>query len=289
MLKIEMLRCFSTVAQSGNLAEAATRLGRSQSAISMMLKQLESHLGQRLFVGERKNRLTPLGDQVFELARQQLRQFDETVGAIETSARSPGGLIRVASVPSVAALVFPTAIEALVRRHPGLKVELRDTDTDQVIDALLRGQADLGIASGRHMLNGIRQTPLFEDRFGLICAPDHRLARQRRSPTIAQVMSANFVRNRLCEQIGTPEFRAALPDVRVTVHNTLSLIAMVRTRDWVTVLPQTVIRILPGTLVFRPIAGLPDRRRVSVMLRTRSPYLRLARELGEIVGRHDWS
>ena len=41
MIKIEMLRCFSAVARSGNLADAAARLGRTQSAVSMTLKQLE--------------------------------------------------------------------------------------------------------------------------------------------------------------------------------------------------------------------------------------------------------
>ena len=55
-----MLRCFCTVAQTGNLAEASNRLGRTQSALSMTLKQFEDHLGKKLFEGERKNRLTPM-------------------------------------------------------------------------------------------------------------------------------------------------------------------------------------------------------------------------------------
>lgn len=61
-IKIEMLRCFATVAQTGNLAEAAAYLGRTQSAVSMTLKQLEENLGQRLFKSDRKNRLTPLAN-----------------------------------------------------------------------------------------------------------------------------------------------------------------------------------------------------------------------------------
>ena len=124
-IKIEMLRCFSVVAQTGNLADAAMRLGRTQSALSMTLKQLEEHLGQRLFEGERKSNLTPIGEEIFELARQQLRRFDETVDAIESTANAPLGLLRAASVPSVASLVFPSAIEELVQRHPGVKVEVK--------------------------------------------------------------------------------------------------------------------------------------------------------------------
>lgn len=287
-IKIAMLRCFSTVAQTGNLADAAIRLGRTQSAVSMTLKQLEEHLGRRLFENERKNRLTPLGEEVFELAQQQLRQFDDTINAIQATAGAPQGLLRIASVPSVVDLVFPAAIETLTRRHPGLNVELRDADTEMVIDALLRGQADLGIASGQPQLNGIRQELLFQDRFGLICAPDHPLARQTRAPGIQDVIAAGFVRNNLCRLIESPEIAAALSSARVTAHNTLSLISMVRSGKWITVLPQTVMRIMPDHLVFRDIKGLSDRRSVSLLIRERSPFPHLTQELGDMLRAFRW-
>ena len=211
-IKIEMLRCFSIVAQTGNLAEAAIQLNRTQSAISMTLKQLEEHLGESLFESERKNRLTPLGKQVFELAQQQLRQFDHTIKSIETLSHSPGGLLRVVSIPSVAALVFPTAIELLTQRYPRLKLELRDTDTEQVNDALVQGHADIGIASGDYPLNGVKRTLMLKDPFGLVCAPDHPLARQHRRPTLQQVLSSKFVMNNLCRLIEAPDVRDAMAD-----------------------------------------------------------------------------
>ncbi|WP_343211838.1 LysR family transcriptional regulator (plasmid) [Aliisedimentitalea scapharcae] len=287
-IKIEMLRCFSVVAQVGNLSEAAQRLGRTQSAISMTLKQLEEHLGQRLFEGERKNSLTGLGQQVFELAQIQLRQFDDTIKTIETSAQAPRGLIRIASIPSVAGLVFPSAIETMTRRHPQLMIELRDTDTQQVIDALFQGQADLGVVSGEHVLNGIRNLPLFDDEFGLICAPDHPLALQRDTPDLADVMAAGFVMNALCNQIETRDFRAAFGECNVTVHNTLSLISMVHTRNWVTILPRSVAHLTPHDLRFRQIRGLHDRRQVHLLLRERSQFKELASELADLVKHFDW-
>jgi len=288
-IKIEMLRTFATVAQTGNLAEAAVRLGRTQPAISMTLKQLEENLGHRLFKSDRKNRLTPLGEQVFELAQTQLRQFDYTIRAIETSAKSPKGLIRIASIPSVAGVVFPSAIEALTRRNPGLKVELRDTDTQSVIDALLRGQADIGIVSGEHTLNGIRQVPLFSDPFGLICSPDHPLAKQTQDPTIKDVSSAPFIRNNLCDMIDTPEFQEATAGSNVTIHNTMSLIAMVRAGDWVTVLPQTVRQFTTSDLVFRRIVDLPDRRQVVLLLREKALFPQFCEELWQYLIRFDWT
>ena len=284
-IKIEMLRCFSIVAQTGNLADAAIRLGRTQSAISMTLKQLEEHLGQRLFEGERKSNLTPMGEEIFELARQQLRRFDETIDAIETTANAPLGLLRIASVPSVACLVFPTAIEELVRLHPGIKVELRDADTERVIDALLRGQVDLGVASGRHTLNGIRQEPLFDDSFGLLCAPDHPLAQVKDPPTIPEIVASGFVNNNLCNLIESQEVRAELSAAKVTVHNTLSLISMVRSGTWVTILPEAVVRIMADQLAFRNIRELTAHRSVTLLTRERSRQRLLIDDLRGIVRR----
>ncbi|SLN41624.1 putative hydrogen peroxide-inducible genes activator [Roseovarius albus] len=282
-IKIEMLRCFCAVVHAGNLSEAANRLGRTQSAVSMTLKQLQDHLGERLFETERKNRLSPVGEQVFELAQKQLQQFDYTVHAIETSAASPHGLIRIVSVPSIAAHVFPTAIETITRRHPGVMIELRDTDTQQVMDAMAQGHADIGIASGQFSLNGVRSTLLFEDRFGLVCSADHPMIHSPIPPTIAEVTSDRYIHNNLCGLIQTPAFQAAVAGAEVTVHNTHSLIAMVRSGNWVTILPKTVVQFMPDALAFRAISDLSDKRHVYLYLRDQSRDIKLAEELCDLI------
>nr|WP_319384418.1 LysR family transcriptional regulator [uncultured Roseibium sp.] len=282
-IKIEMLRCFCTVAQTGSLAEAANRLGRTQSAVSMTLKQLEDHLGKRLFEGERKNRLSPLGEQVFELSLRQVRQFEQTVRSIEAAADASQGLIRIVSVPSVAAILFPAVLEHMTRMFPGVKVELRDTDTQQVLDALAQGKADVGIASGHHPLNGVTSTPLFEDRFGLVCAADHPLMTRSVPPRIADVVDAPFIRNALCDLIKTPRLVEAIRNTEVTIHNTHSLITMVRTGAWVTVLPETVARFIPDSTAFRPISDLPDKREVYLHVRERTRFRDLTKECADFI------
>ncbi|MEP2530827.1 LysR family transcriptional regulator [Shimia sp.] len=282
-IKIEMLRCFCTVVHTGNLTDAANRLGRTQSAVSMTLKQLEDHLGKKLFEGERKNKLSPLGEQVFELAVKQVRRFDETVQSIETAADASHGHIRIASVPSVAALVFPQTLAHMTTSFPGIKVELRDTDTQQVLDALAEGKAEVGIASGFHPLNGVRAVPLLEDHFGLVCASDHPLNQQAKDPDIADVFAAPFVRNALCDLIETPKFVDALKQADITIHNTHSLITMVGTKDWVTVLPQTVTRFLPADVSFRPIVDLPDKRQVYLYVREKARFKQAAEECSAFI------
>ena len=55
-LKLEMLRVFQTVAEQGSLSSAAAKLGRTPSAVSMMLSQLEEDIGDRLFESDRCNK-----------------------------------------------------------------------------------------------------------------------------------------------------------------------------------------------------------------------------------------
>lgn len=266
-IKIDMLRCFSAVAEAGHLSDAAARLGRSPSAVSVMLKQLEEHLGAPLFESDRKSRLTPLGAEVFELARAQLAQFDEAVNAMERSARAPGGIVRIAAVPSAAGALFDEVLSYLQSHYPQVQIELRDADSRTVLEALVRGVVDIGVASGRPKLNQIHQEPLFQDKFGMVAHVDHPLMVRTAPLDLRDLANAPCLHNDLARQHGIdPGTRSG-----ATVHNTLSLIALLRTGKWVTVLPESVVRLAPGVLGFRPVAGLSQQREVSLFLNQRAP------------------
>ena len=87
MIKLEYLRVFATVAETQALSEAAERLGRTPSAISMTLKQIEESLGGPLFAGERKAALTPLGAFALGHARRAVAEHDAATAAIQRFAR----------------------------------------------------------------------------------------------------------------------------------------------------------------------------------------------------------
>ena len=275
-IKIEMLRAFSTVAQTGNLAEAARQLGRTPSAVSMVLKSLEEHLGQRLFESDRKSRLTPLGAQVLELAQEELKQFDGAIRAIETLAQAPQGVVRAAAVPSVAALLFPLVLRRFRDLFPSVQVELRDADSASVTAALSRGLVDIGIASVTHGIRDAEQQLLFSDRFGVICAAGHALAQQADTPTPAQIASAGFLNNDLCRQLPADVRRALDRHAPPMAQNTLTLMSMVRSGGWVTILPQRVAEIDRDGLVFRPVTGITTTRYVHLFTRQKpgaSPHV----------------
>lgn len=286
--KIETLRCFCAVARAGKLSDAARKLGRTQSAISMTLKQFEHTLGGALFETERKNRLTKLGEQVLLLAESQIAQFDKTVQAMETLASAPRGVLRIAAVPSVAAFAFPPVVRHLTTQHPGVKIELRDADTQQVFDALLQGWADIGITSAKRNLNGVTATALFREPFGLVLSETHALANRAGPITIRDVFAARFLRNGLCDQIDNPEVLDRLADVDVNMRNTQSLLAMLLEGDWVTLLPCSAARLVGTGLTFRRISDLPAHREVFLYQRTEPSSARIVGDATDVIRALNW-
>ena len=54
-IKIEMLCCFQAVANHGSLAAVTTALGRTKSAVSLILAQFEDYISEELFQTARKS------------------------------------------------------------------------------------------------------------------------------------------------------------------------------------------------------------------------------------------
>ena len=178
-IKTEMLRCFATVAHSGNLAGAADKLGRTPSAVSMMLKQFEDHLGAALFESERKSKLTALGMFVLDEASRELDHFERTVSAIENYAHAKSGYVRIAVVPSVAETVMPRVVQKFLLEHPKVRIDIRDMDSGAVHREIERERVDIGIATGVGTTAEIGCEELFSDAFGIVCRVDHPLTDQQ--------------------------------------------------------------------------------------------------------------
>lgn len=263
-IKIEMLRCFHAVVDNGNLMQAATVLGRTPSAVSMMLKQLEDHIGAPLFEAGRKSRLTALGAMIHAQARRELIHFDKSVSMIEALAQSQAGLVRLAVTPSAANTILPPVIERFATSHPAVRIDLRDMASADVLQALQQDQADIGIGTIQKTKN-LQQYELFSDHFGVVCRRDHPLAKDWDTLTWADVVPHRFIANGLCSMIKDEQFIPILQASLMMVPTTTSLLALVNEGVGITLLPE---RALPATyrdLVFLKLQDIKALRRVDVV------------------------
>jgi len=264
-IKIDMLRCFTAVAESGNLADAADKLGRTPSAVSMMLKQFEEHLEAPLFESERKSRLTALGTFTLDQARRELDHFERSISAIQNFAHARSGFVRIAAVPSVAEAILPVVVKDYLQQHPGVQIDIRDMDSAAVLRELERERVDLGLATGANAGADINREELFSDVFGVVCRPDHPLADNDRLLDWSALESLPFIANGICRLITDEHFQRILAASKLMVRNTTSLLALVRAGVGVTVLPRLAIDQASARLSFLSVADITAIRRIDIL------------------------
>ena len=281
-IKIEMLRCFAMVAKHGSLSDAADALGRTPSAISMMLKQFEDHIGAALFETARKSRLTPLGELIYEEARREVTHFENSVSIIEGLARSELGYLRLAVTPSVATAILPSVIYEFARTHPRIQIDLRDMDSAAITRELLRDRADIGIGTFGE-IEGMQKSHLFSDAFGVVCRTDHPLAQNWDQLTWRDMRNHVLIANGLCSLITDPDFAPILEASRMMVPSSSSLLGLVRAGVGITVLPRLALADRPDDITFLPLKDATARRSVQMVSHPTGVLMPAARAFIQLV------
>ncbi|GAB2462045.1 LysR family transcriptional regulator [Comamonas humi] len=265
-MKIELLRYFVAVVEAGELAEAGARVGRTPAALSMALRQLEEDLGGHLFEGERKARLSPLGEHAYAMAKRAVADFDDTVQDLRAFASGRQGMVRVAAVPTAATRLLPFMTLHMRQTHPQIRIDLRDTDSQAVAAALNAGEVDFGIGTLPQGVTDIEATPLIEDPFVLVCPSQHPLSTLKRAVRWDDLRSVDFIANGLCAKFPAAGVQQLVKDSRLMIHNTTSLLTYVRNGLGVTVLPRMAIMETAGLLCL-PLADRTARRSVELLKR----------------------
>ncbi len=252
-IKISTLQTFVAVAECGKLTDAAKRLHRTPSAVSMTLKSLETHLGRPLFEADRKSRLTPLGRYVLEQARDELEHFDHAVRIMEGYARNEAGNLTIACVPTVSTRILPRVFKPFLTRWPGIEIDVRDMDSLSVRRELERGRVELGIASPLSLRPEFESVLLTRDPFGVICSDEHPLNRSNAPLDWRDIESYPFIANPICGLIQDSEFRKILARSTLTVRNTTSILSLVAANVGITVLPRLAVGDDGPKVNFRPL------------------------------------
>lgn len=143
-LDSDLMRGFLAVAETGNVTQAADRLGRTQSAVSMMIRRLEEALGQSLFDRHPRGvELTARGAQLVPYARRVACLLDEASAALREEPLT--GPIRLGIPEEYVQGVLPAALAAFAERHPGVEVSLRCDFSAPQMRALREDRIDLAV------------------------------------------------------------------------------------------------------------------------------------------------
>lgn len=143
-LDIELLRALVAIADTGGFTRAAEALHRTQSAISLQMKRLESQARTSLFQREgRQMRLTEAGHRLLGYARRILAYHDEALAALSDNAVE--GRVRFGTAQDFTALLLPNLLTEFSRRNPRVQLEMHVDSNAGLVQSLHRGQLDLAL------------------------------------------------------------------------------------------------------------------------------------------------
>ena len=175
---LRQLEYFKALAEQRNFGRAAALCNVSQPALSVQVRALEEAAGGRLV--ERLSRdvvLTPLGREVLEQAHRVL----EAARGLDHVVRDAGGSGRhlaLGLIPTIAPYLLPGVLAALRAENLSLEVNVREAKTAVLIEELGQGTLDAAVMALPSGTSGLREVPLFDDRF-LLAGSESRLARAK--------------------------------------------------------------------------------------------------------------
>jgi DNA-binding transcriptional LysR family regulator len=211
------LKAFVTVAELRSFAAAAERLALTPSAMSQLVHELEAAVNFKLFDrSTRRVELTSAGREFLASAETALKHLRLAQSAADDVRHRAAGLVRIAAPLVMASVVLPQVIKAYLVERPKVKVHIRDTPVEKLVDAVASGDTDLALGPDRVVGDGVTRSMLFQSPWVMWCAPEHPLAQQR-SVTWADLKDHPLVAAGRDHERSVAQMSHALPgDERVT-------------------------------------------------------------------------
>ena len=165
-MNLQQLRYVVAVNRFRNFAKAAESCNVSQPTLSAMLQKLEEELDIRIF--ERSNKsVTPTtaGEKSIRQAETALLEIDR-IGEIVLEGKGQiGGKFALSVGPTIAPYILPKFIKKYRESFPSVELSIQELKVNFMLDALLRGELDAGIAISENAREGILEIPLYTEKF----------------------------------------------------------------------------------------------------------------------------
>ena len=288
-VNLKLLHMFVAVAENRSFRMAAEQLGRSQSAVSLQIKQLEEQVGVSLFHRTtRRVELTAEGERLLAHARRALDEWEDGLRQIRDVVDIQRGTLSIGCVPTVAATILPKALFAFRTAYPGINVNLRELATHDLLDSIRRREIDFGIGPAVEDPTEFHFESLFNEPIFALASRNFQLPK-RRSVDLADLCALPLVMNSKSAELRKVLDRALLArglsmEIKFEVLHTHTLIALVMAGMGVGILPRIALPKFRGSkMQALPIANPALVRSVSIISLRGQSFSPAAKELTKAV------
>lgn len=192
-MEITQLEFFIKVVEEGGFSKAASRVLRTQPAVSIAVKRLEDEVGAKLLDRSQKTpTLTEAGELIYEYARRIVNLRDQARGAVAELRELKRGRVRIGANESTSLYLLPELILAFRRRHPKVKVEITRQVSERLPRELLDRNIDLALMAFEPAEEALESFPVLRDELVLVMSPKHHLA-SRDSVSVKELGGESFL------------------------------------------------------------------------------------------------
>ncbi|MBS7565691.1 LysR substrate-binding domain-containing protein [Mucilaginibacter sp. SMC90] len=178
------LQVFHTVAKRLNFTKASTELFISQPAVTKHIKELEEQFKTTLIErsGNKKISLTPAGEMLLAYADRLAAVYNELDFDMNLLIKKHSGTLRIGGSNTVAQYVIPPVLARFHEKFKDVQVNLVPGNTEQVEQALLNKEIDLGIVEGILRNPQLSYQEFLSDELVLICSASNTFKKDSIKP-----------------------------------------------------------------------------------------------------------
>lgn len=245
-LKLHQLECLVAVADHGSVRTAAQRLGRSPTAVSKALRELEQ-AADVILMARRSDgvALTEAGTALLAHARLIMGQLQRAAEEVTSAGGRRGGTIRMGVTPWLMHGVIPSVMREFRMTRPDVQIDIAE-HLGGDYPAVRNGQLDFAFGPRPNVAqaHALDVRPLYTYSFAVACRLGHPAANAR---TITDLAGYDWLFSRAVEHMA-PAIRALLAEQESEdvqrCHFARSVnvaLAIVRNTDMLTLVPWPLI------------------------------------------------
>jgi DNA-binding transcriptional LysR family regulator len=163
-ITLRQLRAFVLVAQLSSFTRAAQAMHVTQSALSLLVRELEAAMDMRLV--DRTTRsisLTAAGSEFFASAQRVLADLEHAIDNVDQLVAKERGRVVIAAPLVLSSTFLPRILAGFRAVYPRIQLVLHDCLPTQVLPQVSAGLADLGIGSFRRAEKDLQRVLLFKE------------------------------------------------------------------------------------------------------------------------------
>jgi LysR family hca operon transcriptional activator len=260
-MELRHLRYFIAVAEEGSLKLAAEqRLHTAQPSLSRQMRDLEAELGFPLMTRSvRGIQLTEAGQVFLDHARRALAQIEVATAAARRVAQPPKPMFALGFLVGHELDCLPSATAVLQDFMPGIELRIFSGFSTTLAADLLRGALDLALLR-REPEPDLDYRLVAKERLILVLPRKHRLA-ARKTVDASELIGEKFIGVSQVPRI----LRAAIRDYlkgagvdlvpHLEMDNFAMAISLVESEQGISIMPASILRFLPPSLVSRRFKG----------------------------------